>query len=59
LAIVGFGAPRITALPVGDAIRPRPVVQATLAADHRASDGALGSRLLATIDRHLQRPESL
>lgn len=59
LAIVGFGAPRMTAVPVGDAIRPRPVVQATLAADHRASDGALGGRLLAAIDRHLQRPESL
>ncbi len=59
LAIVGFGAPRMTALPIGDTIRPRPVVQATLAADHRASDGAAGSRLLAAIDRHLQRPESL
>lgn len=59
LAIVGFGAPRMTAVPVGDAIRPRPVVRATLAADHRASDGALGGRLLAAIDRHLQRPESL
>lgn len=59
LAIVGFGAPRMTALPIGEAIRPRPVVQATLAADHRASDGAVGGRLLAAIDRHLQRPESL
>jgi pyruvate dehydrogenase E2 component (dihydrolipoamide acetyltransferase) len=40
-------------------IRPRPVVQATLAADHRASDGAVGSRLLAAIDQHLQKPETL
>ena len=59
LAIVGFGAPRMTPSIVDGQIRPRPVVQATLAADHRASDGAVGSRLLAAIDRHLQTPETL
>jgi len=60
LAIVGFGAPRVTASIAADGeIRPRPVVQATLAADHRASDGAVGSRLLAAIDWHLQKPEIL
>lgn len=59
LAIVGVGPPRMTALVVDGQIRPRPVAQATLAADHRASDGAVGSRLLAAIDQHLQRPESL
>jgi pyruvate dehydrogenase E2 component (dihydrolipoamide acetyltransferase) len=59
LAIVGFGAPRMTPSIVDGQIRPRPVVQATLAADHRASDGAVGSRLLAAIDQHLQTPETL
>lgn len=59
LAIVGFGAPRTTASIADGEIRPRPVVQATLAADHRASDGAVGSRLLAAIDQHLQKPETL
>jgi pyruvate dehydrogenase E2 component (dihydrolipoamide acetyltransferase) len=59
LAIVGFGAPRMTPSIVDGQIRPRPLVQATLAADHRASDGAVGSRLLAAIDRHLQTPETL
>jgi pyruvate dehydrogenase E2 component (dihydrolipoamide acetyltransferase) len=59
LAIVGFGPPRTTALVVEGKISPRPVVQATLAADHRASDGAIGSRLLATIEQHLQRPDAL
>ena len=29
----------------------RPVVDATLAADHRASDGHRGARFLAAIDR--------
>lgn len=59
LAIVGFGAPRTTASIADGKIQPRPVVQATLAADHRASDGAVGSRLLAAIDQHLQKPETL
>jgi pyruvate dehydrogenase E2 component (dihydrolipoamide acetyltransferase) len=59
LAIVGFGAPRMTASIVDGEIRQRPVVQATLGADHRASDGAIGSQLLAAIDQHLQKPEAL
>jgi pyruvate dehydrogenase E2 component (dihydrolipoamide acetyltransferase) len=59
LAIVGFGGPRTTALLIEGEIRPRPVVQATLAADHRASDGAVGSRLLAAIEQHLQKPDTL
>jgi pyruvate dehydrogenase E2 component (dihydrolipoamide acetyltransferase) len=59
LAIVGFGAPRLTALIADREIRQRPVVQATLAADHRATDGAVGSRLLAAIDQYLQKPEAL
>jgi pyruvate dehydrogenase E2 component (dihydrolipoamide acetyltransferase) len=37
----------------------RPVVVATLAADHRASDGHRGSRFLAAVDRLLQAPEQL
>ena len=59
LAIVGFGPPRTTALVVDGQVRARPVVQATLAADHRASDGAVGSRLLAAIEQRLQKPEEL
>ena len=37
----------------------RPVVTATLAADHRASDGHARRRFLAAIDRLLQKPEEL
>jgi pyruvate dehydrogenase E2 component (dihydrolipoamide acetyltransferase) len=59
LAIVGFGAPRTTPTVVGDNIMPRPIVQATLSGDHRASDGSMGGRLLAAIDQHLQKPEAL
>lgn len=60
VAMVGFGA--IVRRPWVDAeggLVARPVVQVSLAADHRASDGHLGGRLLAAIDDHLQRPESL
>ncbi len=59
VAMVGFGA--IVTRPWVDdegGLVARPVVQVSLAADHRASDGHLGSRLLAAIDDHLQRPES-
>jgi pyruvate dehydrogenase E2 component (dihydrolipoamide acetyltransferase) len=34
-------------------------VSTTLAADHRVSDGHLGSRFLSTIDRLLQEPGDL
>ena len=37
----------------------RPVVHATLAADHRASDGHAGSRFLQRIAQLLQSPEEL
>jgi len=35
------------------------VVTATLAADHRASDGHRGAVFLAALDRLLQDPEAL
>jgi pyruvate dehydrogenase E2 component (dihydrolipoamide acetyltransferase) len=37
----------------------RPVLTATLAADHRATDGHVGARFLSTFDRYLQHPEDL
>jgi pyruvate dehydrogenase E2 component (dihydrolipoamide acetyltransferase) len=37
----------------------RPVVEATLAGDHRASDGHRGGRYLAAVADLLQRPEEL
>jgi pyruvate dehydrogenase E2 component (dihydrolipoamide acetyltransferase) len=59
LAIVGFG--RVVERPwaVAGRIEVRPVVKATLAADHRASDGHRGARFLAALDELLQRPEAL
>jgi pyruvate dehydrogenase E2 component (dihydrolipoamide acetyltransferase) len=59
VALVGFGAVRRRPWADGDTVTVRPVVTATLAADHRASDGAVGARLLREIDRQLHRPEEL
>ncbi|MGZ4676612.1 MAG: dihydrolipoamide acetyltransferase family protein [Acidimicrobiia bacterium] len=59
VALVGFGA--ITQRPWvdGGVVQVRSVVTATLAADHRVSDGSRGAGLLAEIDRRLQRPQEL
>jgi pyruvate dehydrogenase E2 component (dihydrolipoamide acetyltransferase) len=59
VALVGFG--RITERPWASdgMVGARPTVRATLSADHRATDGHEGSRLLVAIDHLLQRPEDL
>jgi len=59
VAIVGFG--RIAERPwvVEGAVAVRPLVTATLSADHRAADGHRGGLLLAAIDRALLTPEAL
>lgn len=59
VAIVGFG--RVLSKPwvVDGQVLPRPVVSASLAADHRASDGHLGGQLLAAIHQALQSPQTL
>ena len=59
VALVGFGAVRDRPWAVGGMLGVRPTVVATLAADHRASDGHTGSRLVTLIDRQLQKPETL
>ncbi|MGZ8210735.1 MAG: dihydrolipoamide acetyltransferase family protein [Burkholderiales bacterium] len=58
VAIVGLG--RITARPwaVDGKVLVRNVVTATLAADHRVSDGHLGARYLTQLERLLQAPEN-
>jgi pyruvate dehydrogenase E2 component (dihydrolipoamide acetyltransferase) len=59
VAIVGFG--RIAQRPwaVGGRLVLRPVVTASLSADHRASDGHRGGLFLARIEQLLQAPEHL
>jgi pyruvate dehydrogenase E2 component (dihydrolipoamide acetyltransferase) len=59
VALVGFG--KIVERPwaSGAMLGSRPTVRATLAADHRASDGHAGALFLSAIDRYLQSPEAL
>ncbi|MFE2560934.1 MULTISPECIES: 2-oxo acid dehydrogenase subunit E2 [Streptomyces] len=59
VALVGLG--RIVERPVAvnGLLGVRPVLTATLSADHRAADGATGARLLTVLDRLLQQPEEL
>ncbi len=59
VALVGFGAVLERPWALEGMIGARPIVTATLAADHRASDGHAGSRFLTLIDRQLQKPEEL
>ena len=59
VAIVGFGRPAQRVVVVDGGIRVATTVQSSLAADHRASDGARGALFLAEIDRLLQRPQEL
>jgi pyruvate dehydrogenase E2 component (dihydrolipoamide acetyltransferase) len=58
-AIVGFG--RIADRPwvVDGALAVRTLVSASLAADHRVTDGHVGARFLNHIDELLQEPERL
>lgn len=59
VAILGFGKVVERPWVVDSKIVARPLVAASLAADHRASDGHAGGLFLSAIDRHLQEPETL
>ncbi len=59
VALVGFGRSRRRAWAVDDDVVVRPIVTTTLAADHRATDGAVGSRFVATLAELIDRPEDL
>ena len=59
VALVGFGKLTERAWAAEGTINARPVISASLAADHRVSDGHRGGRFLAAIDRLLQEPEKL
>jgi pyruvate dehydrogenase E2 component (dihydrolipoamide acetyltransferase) len=59
VAIVGFGRPAQRVVVVDGGIRVATTVHASLAADHRASDGARGALFLTEINRLLQQPAEL
>jgi len=59
VALLGFG--RIIESPWAEngMLGIRPVVSATLAGDHRATDGHRGAQFLTALNQHLQEPEKL
>jgi pyruvate dehydrogenase E2 component (dihydrolipoamide acetyltransferase) len=59
VALVGFGRPTQKVCAVDGGIRIATAVQATLAADHRASDGHRGALFLAAIGQLLQDPDTV
>lgn len=59
VAIVGFGRVRVRPWVHDGTLVAAPVLTATLAADHRASDGHVGATFLGTLERLLQHPEDL
>ena len=59
VALIGLGRVEERPWVVDGAVRPRAVITATLAADHRVSDGHRGALFLRKLDEHLQHPEAL
>ena len=59
VALVGFGQPTQQVRAIDGGIRIVTTVQATLAADHRASDGHRGALFLSAINEFLQQPDLL
>jgi pyruvate dehydrogenase E2 component (dihydrolipoamide acetyltransferase) len=59
VAILGFGRVLTRPWVTGGNVVARALITASLAADHRASDGHAGGLFLAAIDRILQEPETL
>lgn len=59
VALVGFGKVVERPWSVEGQVVSRPLITATLSADHRVSDGHRGGLFLAAVDRKLQEPEKL
>jgi pyruvate dehydrogenase E2 component (dihydrolipoamide acetyltransferase) len=59
IAIIGFGGIKEEPFAENGMLDVRPVIQVTLAGDHRATDGLTGSRFLGILKTKLQTPEKL
>ena len=59
VALVGFGKVAERPWVVEGHVVARPLITASLSADHRVSDGHRGGRFLAAVDRLLQNPGGL
>jgi len=59
VAIIGFGGSSQQPFAENGMLGIRTVFNVTLAGDHRATDGLIGSDFLVTLNKHLQNPEAL
>ncbi|MDQ1326530.1 MAG: hypothetical protein QG564_1655 [Campylobacterota bacterium] len=59
VALVGFGRIMDAPWAQGDTLCVRKVMEATLAGDHRATDGRIGGKFLDKLNQILQTPEEL
>ncbi|MFN7922219.1 MAG: dihydrolipoamide acetyltransferase family protein [Bryobacteraceae bacterium] len=59
IALVGFGKIIDRPWAVDGMLGVRPILKATIAGDHRASDGRSGARFLDSLDKLMQKPEQL
>ena len=57
VALVGFGKIMEQPWAKDGMLGVHPVMHASLAADHRATDGHVGAQFLDALNRHLQSPE--
>ena len=59
VALIGFGKTMEQPWAENGMLGVRPILTATLAADHRATDGHRGAQFLDALNRHLQEPSNL
>jgi pyruvate dehydrogenase E2 component (dihydrolipoamide acetyltransferase) len=59
VALIGFGSIKQRPIAVNGNLGVHPTLTATLAGDHRATDGHTGSRFLERLEHWLQHPEEL
>ncbi|MFT6987387.1 MAG: pyruvate dehydrogenase E2 component (dihydrolipoamide acetyltransferase) [Psychromonas sp.] len=59
VAIIALGSAHQEAMVIDGIVQARSIIEATLAADHRVSDGHIGARLLYQLNQQLQKPEQL
>jgi pyruvate dehydrogenase E2 component (dihydrolipoamide acetyltransferase) len=59
VALIGFGKVIESPWAENGMLGIRPVLSATLAGDHRATDGHRGAQFLTALNQHLQEPEKL
>ncbi|SDJ36098.1 dihydrolipoamide acetyltransferase family protein [Lutimaribacter saemankumensis] len=59
VALVGVGAPQLRPWIVAGKIVPRMLINVTISADHRVSDGRQAAKYIAEFETRIERPETL